>query len=110
MVIVSMIVSLKYIRLVFFMQCISLFPDLLSDHPSPFGNLNCLNIEPSMRTDDYKIRMSNEARNFFLENCPSAKLIMAHLLEVLSSGCIIFITCRLSLFIVVMNFGCGDQS
>ncbi|PWA68871.1 F-box domain, cyclin-like protein [Artemisia annua] len=63
------------------LECISLFPDLLSDHPSPFGNLNCLNIESSMRMDDYKIKMSIEARNFFLENCPSATLIMAHLLE-----------------------------
>ncbi|GKD18575.1 F-box domain, cyclin-like protein, partial [Tanacetum coccineum] len=60
------------------LECISLFPDLLSDHP--FENLNCLDIKPSMREDAYT-KMSIEARNFFLENSPNATLIIAHLLE-----------------------------
>ncbi|KVH95632.1 F-box domain, cyclin-like protein [Cynara cardunculus var. scolymus] len=58
-------------------ECISSFPDLLSLHPSPFSNLICLNIDSSMRKDAYKVKISTEARNFLLENSPSATFIMA---------------------------------
>ncbi|KAI3698447.1 hypothetical protein L2E82_41998 [Cichorium intybus] len=57
-------------------ECISSFPELLSRHPSPFTNLICLTIDSSMRKDAYKVKMSTEARNFLLENSPSATFIM----------------------------------
>nr|GFA42621.1 hypothetical protein [Tanacetum cinerariifolium] len=39
-------------------ECISAFPDLLSHHPSPFGNLVYLNIDPGMSSDAYKIMIN----------------------------------------------------
>ncbi|KAI3501737.1 hypothetical protein L1887_29722 [Cichorium endivia] len=58
-------------------HCISSFPDLLLQNPSPFSNLNCLTIiNSSMRKDTYKVKMSTEARNFLLENSPDAKFVM----------------------------------
>ncbi|KAI3728233.1 hypothetical protein L6452_16866 [Arctium lappa] len=57
-------------------ECISSFPELISHHPSPFSNLICVNIDSSMRKDAYKVKMSIEARNFLLENCPSTTFIM----------------------------------
>ncbi|KAI3728194.1 hypothetical protein L6452_16826 [Arctium lappa] len=57
-------------------ECISSFPELISHHPSPFSNLIGVNIDSSMRKDAYKVKMSIEARNFLLENCPSATFIM----------------------------------
>ncbi|KAJ9549860.1 hypothetical protein OSB04_022403, partial [Centaurea solstitialis] len=57
-------------------QCLSSFPDLVSHHPSPFSNLICLNIDSSMRSDAYKVKMSTEARKFLLENSPNATFIM----------------------------------
>ncbi|KAI3728235.1 hypothetical protein L6452_16868 [Arctium lappa] len=57
-------------------ECISSFPDLLSHHPSPFSNLICLNIDSGMKKDAYKVNMPTQARNFLLENSPSATFIM----------------------------------
>ncbi|KAI3728234.1 hypothetical protein L6452_16867 [Arctium lappa] len=57
-------------------ECISSFPDLLSHLPSPFSNLICLNIDSSMRKDAYKVKISTQAKNFLLENSPSATFIM----------------------------------
>nr|XP_043639057.1 F-box/FBD/LRR-repeat protein At1g80470-like [Erigeron canadensis] len=57
-------------------ECLSAYPDLLSHLPSPFSNLICLDIDPNRRKDAYKINVSTEARNFLLENSPSATFIM----------------------------------
>ncbi|KAI3728226.1 hypothetical protein L6452_16858 [Arctium lappa] len=57
-------------------NCISSFPDLVSHHPSPFSDLICVNIDSSMRNDAYKVKISNEARNFLLENSPNATFVM----------------------------------
>ncbi|PWA68869.1 F-box domain, cyclin-like protein [Artemisia annua] len=57
-------------------ECISSFPGLLSHLPSPFSNLISLNINSDMRSDAYKVELPTEARNFLLENSPSATFIM----------------------------------
>ncbi|KVH95631.1 F-box domain, cyclin-like protein [Cynara cardunculus var. scolymus] len=57
-------------------ECISSYPELISHHPSPFSNLICVNVDTSMRKDAHKIKMCTEARNFLLENSPSATFIM----------------------------------
>ncbi|KAL7610418.1 hypothetical protein Lser_V15G10538 [Lactuca serriola] len=57
-------------------ECLSSFPDLVSHHPSPFSNLNCLTIDSSRRSDAYKVKMSTEVRNFLLENSPKAIFTM----------------------------------
>ncbi|PWA68870.1 F-box domain, cyclin-like protein [Artemisia annua] len=57
-------------------ESISSFRELLSLHPSPFCNLVSLIIDSSMRKDACKVNMSVEARNFLLENSPSATFIM----------------------------------
>nr|GEX43483.1 hypothetical protein [Tanacetum cinerariifolium] len=57
-------------------KCISSFPDLLSHLPSPFSNLISLNIISYMRDDAYKVKLPTEARNFLLEDSPSATFIM----------------------------------
>ncbi|XP_071695681.1 F-box/FBD/LRR-repeat protein At5g22660-like [Rutidosis leptorrhynchoides] len=56
-------------------ECISSFPELLSGQPSSFSNLIRLNIDSGSR-DTCKLKMSTEARNFFLENSPNATFIM----------------------------------
>nr|XP_043639022.1 putative F-box/FBD/LRR-repeat protein At4g03220 [Erigeron canadensis]XP_043639023.1 putative F-box/FBD/LRR-repeat protein At4g03220 [Erigeron canadensis] len=69
--------SVKFLTLNFdIVECLSAYPDLLSHLPSPFSNLICLTIDPNMRRDAYKVNMSTEARNFLLENSPSAMFIM----------------------------------
>nr|XP_043607436.1 F-box/FBD/LRR-repeat protein At1g80470-like [Erigeron canadensis]XP_043607437.1 F-box/FBD/LRR-repeat protein At1g80470-like [Erigeron canadensis] len=69
--------SAKFLTLNFdIVECLSAYPDLLSHVPSPFSNLICLNIDPKMRSDAYKVNVSTEARNFLLENSPSATFIM----------------------------------
>ncbi|XP_052625174.1 putative F-box/FBD/LRR-repeat protein At4g13965 [Lactuca sativa] len=69
--------SARYLTLnVDFIECLSSYPNLLSHHPSPFSNLICLTIDSSMRNDAYNVKMSTEARNFFLENSPNATFIM----------------------------------
>ncbi|GJY30069.1 hypothetical protein Tco_0413564, partial [Tanacetum coccineum] len=57
-------------------ECISSFPDLLSHLPSPFSNLISLSINSNMSSDAYKVELPTEARNFLLENSPSATFIM----------------------------------
>ncbi|PWA67766.1 F-box domain, cyclin-like protein [Artemisia annua] len=58
-------------------ECISSFPDLLSHLPSPFNNLISLNIiNSNKRKAAYKVKLPTEARNFLLENSPSATFIM----------------------------------
>ncbi|CAI9275049.1 unnamed protein product [Lactuca saligna] len=57
-------------------KCISSFPYLLSHHPSPFSNLISLTIDYHLNRDAYGEEISTEARNFLLENSPSATLIM----------------------------------
>nr|GEW43792.1 hypothetical protein [Tanacetum cinerariifolium] len=59
-------------------ECISSFPDLISNHPSPFSNLISLTINSNFRDrlDAHKLKMTTVARNFLLENSPSATLIM----------------------------------
>ncbi|GJZ98960.1 F-box domain, cyclin-like protein [Tanacetum coccineum] len=52
------------------------FPDLLSHLPSPFSNLISLSINSNMSSDAYKVELPTEARNFLLENSPSATFIM----------------------------------
>ncbi|XP_071693896.1 putative F-box/FBD/LRR-repeat protein At4g03220 [Rutidosis leptorrhynchoides] len=59
-------------------ECISSFPELLSARPLPFRNLISLNIDSGSR-DTCKVKMSTEARNFFLENSPNATFIMKEL-------------------------------
>ncbi|CAH1415019.1 unnamed protein product [Lactuca virosa] len=70
--------SARYLTLnVDFVECLSSHPDLLMHRPSPFSNLICLAIDSSLRINDaYKVKMSTEARNFFLENSPNATFIM----------------------------------
>ncbi|KAI3679365.1 hypothetical protein L2E82_51414 [Cichorium intybus] len=58
------------------LECISSFPDLLSRHSSPFSNLVCLTIDSGKGDFTKKRNMSTEARNFLLDNSPSATLIM----------------------------------
>ncbi|KAL4570240.1 hypothetical protein LXL04_025891 [Taraxacum kok-saghyz] len=53
-------------------ECISSFSDLFSHHPSPFSNLVHLTIGPSGRKKTYQVKISDETRNFFLENSPNA--------------------------------------
>ncbi|KAI3698445.1 hypothetical protein L2E82_41995 [Cichorium intybus] len=55
--------------------CISSFPDILSHHPSPFSNLICLTIDYSLKEEVLEVKMSAEARNFFIGNSPSATFI-----------------------------------
>ncbi|KAL4570242.1 hypothetical protein LXL04_025893 [Taraxacum kok-saghyz] len=58
-------------------ECISSFPNLLSHHPSPFCNLICLTIDYSRRNNvAYEVKISTEAKNFFLGNSPNATFIM----------------------------------
>nr|XP_043639024.1 uncharacterized protein LOC122610097 [Erigeron canadensis]XP_043639025.1 uncharacterized protein LOC122610097 [Erigeron canadensis]XP_043639026.1 uncharacterized protein LOC122610097 [Erigeron canadensis] len=67
----------KFLTLNFdIVECLSAYPDLLLHLPSPFSNLICLTIDPNMRSNAYKVNMSAEARNFLLENSPSARFIM----------------------------------
>nr|XP_043639058.1 putative F-box/FBD/LRR-repeat protein At4g00315 [Erigeron canadensis] len=69
--------SAKFLMLNFdIVECLSAYPHLLSHLPSPFSNLICLNIDSKMRSDAYKVNVSTEARNFLLENSPSATFIM----------------------------------
>ncbi|XP_071695693.1 F-box/FBD/LRR-repeat protein At5g56420-like [Rutidosis leptorrhynchoides] len=56
-------------------ECISSFPDLLSGQPSPFSNLISLKVECGTR-DACKVKISAEARKFFLENSPTATFIV----------------------------------
>nr|GEX84032.1 hypothetical protein [Tanacetum cinerariifolium] len=78
-------------------ECISSFPDLLSHLPSPFSNLISLNIISYMRDDAYKVKLPTEARNFLLEDSPSATFIM-DLPEVRSSGWLFLVTKIASLY------------
>ncbi|KAI3501738.1 hypothetical protein L1887_29723 [Cichorium endivia] len=57
-------------------ECFSSFPYLLASHPSPFSNLISLTIDYSMKRDAYRVNMSSQAINFFLENSPNAKLLL----------------------------------
>nr|KAJ0218139.1 hypothetical protein LSAT_V11C300111620 [Lactuca sativa] len=69
--------SVKYLTLdADTIECISSFPDLLSQHSSPFSNLVCLTIDYSKKKDALIVTMSSEARNFFLENSPSTTFTM----------------------------------
>ncbi|XP_023756702.1 putative F-box/FBD/LRR-repeat protein At4g03220 [Lactuca sativa] len=69
--------SAKYLTLnVDIVKCISSFPDLLLHHASPFSNLISLTIDYRLNRDEYGEEISTEARNFLLENSPSAALIM----------------------------------
>ncbi|GJY02953.1 F-box domain, cyclin-like protein [Tanacetum coccineum] len=77
---ISMLQELRSARCLTFnmdiVECISSFPDLLSHLPSPFSNLISLNIISYMRDDAYKVKLPTEARNFLLEDSPSATFIM----------------------------------
>ncbi|PWA38532.1 F-box domain, cyclin-like protein [Artemisia annua] len=65
--------SAKFLTLSFdIIECISAFPDLLAQHPSPFSNLISLYIDSSWGKNSYKVKMSTEATNFLLENSPNA--------------------------------------
>nr|XP_043608571.1 putative F-box/LRR-repeat protein At5g02930 [Erigeron canadensis] len=55
-------------------ECLSSFPDLVAQHPSPFINLICLNIDSS-REEAYKVKLSAEALNYLLKNSPNATFI-----------------------------------
>ncbi|KAL7609448.1 hypothetical protein Lser_V15G10550 [Lactuca serriola] len=57
-------------------EYISLFPDLFSQYPSPFSNLICLTMDCRKKKDAVIVTKSSEARNFFLENSPSATFTM----------------------------------
>ncbi|CAH1415376.1 unnamed protein product [Lactuca virosa] len=71
--------SAKYLTLnADIVECISSFPDLLLEHPSPFNNLISLTVDSSMREFPHKVKMSTEARNFLLNNSPSATLRMIY--------------------------------
>ncbi|KAL7610841.1 hypothetical protein Lser_V15G10546 [Lactuca serriola] len=57
-------------------EYISLFPDLLSQHPAPFSNLICLTMDYCKKKDAFIVTMSSETRKFLLENSPSATFTM----------------------------------
>lgn len=67
---------LMYIYLVISVQYIALFPYLFSQYPSPFSNLICLTMDCRKKKDAVIVTKSSEARNFFLENSPSATFTM----------------------------------